>query len=158
MSCRSFWEHPTPAAAMLVLRPARRAKSVRWWLGGVASNSCTPSPCPAVYSHKMQAWQNPAEVQRWRFDSRDQNLIGFSAGPNLQSCTFGFSPVFVIERSDKCYFHWVKLLCCSYGTWQLIKMKALRPAGAGEVMENRLAWGGRVETGPCFNGFKNRAD
>lgn len=38
---RIIWDLTTPAAAMLVLRPARQAKSVWWWLVGVASNSCT---------------------------------------------------------------------------------------------------------------------
>lgn len=38
----SFWEHRTPAAAMLVLCPARWAISVRWWLFGVASQQLYP--------------------------------------------------------------------------------------------------------------------
>lgn len=86
-----IWEHRTPAAAMLILCPARQAKSVWWWLAGEASNSCTFS-----VSHKIpwiQAWQIPAEVRRWYFDFRDQDVIGFSARANLQATNPGFRHV-----------------------------------------------------------------
>lgn len=83
-----IWDLTTPAAAMLVLRPARQAKSVCWWLVGVASNSCTLL-CAPQYPPPSRAFQSPAEVQRWCFDSRDQNLIGFSAGANLQATHLG---------------------------------------------------------------------
>lgn len=44
-----IWDLTTPAAAMLVLRPARQAKSVWWWLVGVASNSCTLLCAPQYF-------------------------------------------------------------------------------------------------------------
>lgn len=72
-----IWEHSTPPAAMLNLSPARRAKSVwwRWWLVGVAFNSCTKTPHP----HETPWIQIHAGRPRRCFDSRDQTLNGFSA-------------------------------------------------------------------------------
>ncbi len=83
-----IWEHPTPAAAMLILCPARPAKSVGWWLAGEASNSCTLS-----VSHKIpwiQAWKIPAEVRRVCFDSRGQNQISFTAMAHLEAVNVVF--------------------------------------------------------------------
>lgn len=52
-----------------------------------------PTAVPFSVSHKIpwiQAWQIPAGARRSRFDSGDQNLIGFPARANSQAANLGF--------------------------------------------------------------------